>query len=131
VIVHAANEARQRECDYVLFTRFEKKKSSSNSLIGKAVGLASALGSADLPGRSSRPENVKKTATSGATVGSEVNNWYKVGDRAALSYELYPSGAVKPLHKGKFEENIEKEGETVVTALLLKAANQLLPKIVK
>jgi len=130
VILHAANEARQKECDYLLLTRFEKKK-GNNSLIGRAVGLASAIGSADLPGRGSRPESVKKSATSSATVGSEVNNWYKVGDRATLSYELYPSGGVKPLHKGKFEETIEKQGEAVVTALLLKAANQLLPKIAK
>ena len=130
VKVHAATEARQKQCDYLLFTAFDKKKNST-SLLGKAVGAASALGNADLPGRGEKPENVKKGASSSATVGSEVSNWYKVGDRATLNYELLSPADVKPVDKGKLDEKIEKAGENVVGALLIKAANQLLPKVMK
>ena len=130
VIVHAATEAKQKQCDYLLFTAFDKKKGNT-SLLGKAVGVASAIGSADLPGRGERPENVKKSASSSATVGSEVSNWYKVGDRATLSYELLATADAKPVEKGKLDERIEKAGENVVGALLVKAANRLLPKVMK
>ena len=141
-------EARTKHCDYVLYTRLEKKQ-SGGSMFSKLGGLsrlapmaASALPLGALGGRGGgslvgaamqqaassamqpsaqqmmSPEQQMATQTAGSALAS-----FKQGDGVTLDYRLMPVGSMNVLKSDSLSNKASGDGQDIIGPLLTQTAS--------
>jgi hypothetical protein len=120
-------EAKQNQCDYVLFSGLTQKK--GGGMFGKiAGGIASTAGSA-IPYGGSAGEVAARTAVyTTATIATSV----KAKDEVSLEYRLYSiNDSARPLIGTTEKAKAKSDGEDVITPLVERASQAIVATVRK
>jgi hypothetical protein len=117
----ADTEAKEKECDFVIYATVSHKKGGGGGMFGKVLGTMSetvsrtAVGSSDIAGQ------VAKTTIIGA---ASVSGSVKSKDQITLEIKLTAPGssAAAPLLAKQFQAKAKSDGEDIVTAVVEQAA---------
>ena len=130
-------EAQAKHCDYVLYTRLEKKQAGGVmgklGALGKMAPMVGALSLAGLGGRSAGSamasaamQQTAATAASSAAqqqmMGGSAAAGLKQGDTVTLDYRLIAVGSTNPLKAESFSGTAGSDGQDIVTPLVAQAA---------
>jgi hypothetical protein len=118
----AAEEARQSECDYVLYASMSVKKGGGGSMFGRAIGNIAGSTAGHLPGGGSATTGAARSAAIGGvyTTAAIVSS-IKAKDEVTLEYKLEPTGAGQRVANSS-KAKASQDGEDVVSGLIEKAA---------
>ena len=116
-------EARQSECDYVLYVSMSVKKGGGGSLFGRAIGNVAGATAGHIPGGGSATTGAARSAAIGSvyTTAAIVSS-IKAKDEVTLEYRLEPTDPAKQRVANTAKAKASQDGEDVVTGLVEKAA---------
>ena len=135
-------EAKQKQCDYVLFSNVIVKHGSGGSGFGKFMKMAAPAASV-LPmagaGRMMAGQAAGYAAMAAAQSAQEqamnqlsgFNGQIKSKDDVTVGYRLVATGQGKPRLESQLNAKASMDGEDVLTPLILKAADTILTEITK
>lgn len=156
VPVVAEHEAKQKECDYILYSTVTQRAHTSDfskllavaaPVVNVAAGTrvvtnqpkaanpppatetnananASANANAQVPATPPTHETVLKTVT-------DLSNRATAGDEVVFEFKLIAPGSTKPKLSKSLKARVRKDGDDMLSGLLVEAANELLQLIVK
>jgi hypothetical protein len=127
----AMEEARQSNCDYVLYASLTQKK-GGGGMFGRALGniASSAVGS--LPGgRNAGEAAARSAAITGVYTASDISGSIKSKDEITLEYKLESTDATRPGLASTAKAKAKSDGEDVLTPLVGKAAQAVVDVIGK
>lgn len=117
------NEAKQKECDYILFVNVSHKKGGGGfgKMFGKMSEVVSrqAIGSSNVGGQIART-----TIVTAATASENV----KAKDEITLEIKMLPSGGSAVLSQ-QFKAKAKSDGEDIISTVVEQAANAVVNKI--
>ena len=125
----AIEEARQSQCDYVLFSGITQKK--GGGMFGKIAGNIGGAVASNIPYGGSAGEAAARTAAATAiyttaTIASSV----KAKDEVSLEYKLQTTDpAAKPIVETTGKAKAKSDGEDVITPLVEKAAQTIVATV--
>jgi hypothetical protein len=116
-------EARQTECDYVLYAAMSVKKSGGGSMFGRAIGNIAGSAAGHIPGGGSASTGAARSAAIGgvyttATIVSSI----KAKDEVTLEYRLEPTDPARQRVANTAKAKASQDGEDILTGLVEKAA---------
>jgi len=131
-------EAQAKHCDYVLYTRLEKKQAGGVmgklGSLGRMAPMVGALSLAGLGGRSAggamagaamqHTAMTAATSSAGAAQQQAVTSvsGLKQGDTVTLDYRLMAPGSTSPVKAESFSGTAGSDGQDVVSPLMAQAA---------
>ncbi|HVG22505.1 MAG TPA: hypothetical protein VNI02_25925 [Blastocatellia bacterium] len=127
----ALEEARQGQCDYILFSSLTQKK--GGGMFGKVMGnVAGAAGSVIPYGGSAGGVAARTAATTAIYTTAAIAGSIKAKDELTLEYRLQSTGAdAKPVLSNTSKAKAKTDGEDVVTPLVEKAAQTIVGAVRK
>jgi hypothetical protein len=135
-------EAKQKQCDYVLFANVTVKHGTGGSSFGKFMKMAAPAASV-LPmagaGRMMAGQAAGYAAMAAAQSAQEqamsqlagFNGQIKSKDDVTVGYRLMATGQNKPRLENQLNAKASTDGEDVLTPLILKAADAILTDVSK
>jgi hypothetical protein len=135
-------EAKEKQCDYVLFSNVTVKHGSGGSGFGKFMKMAAPAASV-LPmagaGRMMAGQAAGYAAMAAAQSVQEqavsqlagFNGQIKSKDDVTVGYRLMATGQDKPRLENQLNAKATTDGEDVLTPLILKAADTILTEVAK
>lgn len=117
-------EAKQKDCDYILFANLSHKKGGGGGfgkMLGKMSDVVSrqAIGSSNIGGQIART-----TIVSAATVSQNV----KSKDEITLEFKMQQIGSVEVLSQ-QFKAKAKSNSEDIISAVVEQVANAIVNKI--
>jgi hypothetical protein len=135
-------EAKEKQCDYVLFSNVSVKHGTGGSGFGKFMKMAAPAASV-LPmagaGRMMAGQAAGYAAMAAAQSAQEqamsqlagFNGQIKSKDDVTVGYRLVATGQDKPRLENQLNAKASNDGEDVLTPLILKAADTILTEVSK
>jgi hypothetical protein len=122
-----SDEARQNECDYVLYSSMTVKKGAGGSMFGRAIGNIAGSAAGHVPGGGSASSGAARSAAIGSvyTTAGIVSS-IKARDEVSLEYKLEPVDRNKQGVANTTKAKANRDGEDVVTGLVEKAAGDVI-----
>ena len=125
-----AEEARQTECDYVLYATMSVKKGGGASMFGRAIGNIAGSAAGHIPGGGSASTGAARSAAIGgvyttATIVSSI----KAKDEVTLEYRLEPTDPAGKRAANTAKAKASQDGEDILTGLVEKAAGVVLATV--
>jgi hypothetical protein len=123
-------EAQKRECDLVLYTTLQRKRTSSN----KGGGLDSIMGTVSGGGVGSKIPGAKTTQQIGseaAKVSGAIASVARANDEITFEFRLMSSDGVRQLAGSNTKAKVKKDGEDVLTPMIESAAQAIVDATVK
>lgn len=130
----AIEEARQSQCDFVLFTSLTQKKGGGGGRFGRVLGSAvgSAAASAIPYGNSTGEAVARSAATSAIYTTAAIASSIKAKDEVSLEYELQAvEGGANPVAANTLKAKAKSDGEDVITPLVEKTAQAVVASATK
>jgi outer membrane lipoprotein SlyB len=132
ISVSTVDEARQRECDYVLSTSMSVKKGGGGSLFGRAIGNVAGSAAAHIPGGSSAGTAAARSATiAGVYTTAAIVSSIKAKDEVSLEYKLDATQSQATLVGNKDKAKANSDGEDVVSPMIQRASQAILAALSK
>ncbi len=132
ISVSTTDEARQRECDYVLSTSMSVKKGGGGSMFGRAIGNVAGSAAGHIPGGSSAGTAAARSATiTGVYTTAAIVNSIKAKDEVSLEYKLDSTQTQATLVGSKDKGKATSDGEDIVTPMIQRASQAILAAIAK
>ena len=137
-------EAKQKECDYILFSSIAVKHSGGGGfgkfmkMAGPATSVIPLAGAGNMGG--AMASQVAGVAASVAAQTAEqqamnqlsgFNGQIKSKDDVSVEYRLYPTGQDKARLENTMKGKAKTDGEDVLTPMILQAANSILTDVTK
>lgn len=137
-------EAKQKECDYILFASVAVKHSGGGGfgkfmkMAGPAASVIPMAGAGSMGG--AMAGQMAGVAASVAAQSAEqqamsqlsgFNGQIKSKDDVSVEYHLYPAGQDKPKLENSMKGKAKTDGEDVLTPMILQAANTILVEVIK
>lgn len=116
-----AAEAKEKECDFVIYAQVSHKK-GGGGMFGKALGKLSetvagrAYGSSDTIGKASQITIMTAAAATGNV---------KAKDQITLEIKLVAAGNASPVAAKQFQAKAKADGEDIITPLVEQAAQMI------
>ncbi|HVF89406.1 MAG TPA: hypothetical protein VNH22_05015, partial [Blastocatellia bacterium] len=131
--VQAIEEARQSQCDYILFAGITQKKGGGGGMFGKVLGNVAGTAASSIPYGGSTGEAVARSAASAVIYNSAmIASSIKAKDELSLDYKFQATeGDQKPLVANTTNAKAKSDGEDVITPLIEKAAEAIVTSIQK
>ena len=128
----ATDEARQSECDYVLYSSMNVKKGGGGSMFGRAIGNIAGSAAGHIPGGGSATTGAARSAAIGGvyTTAAIVSS-IKAKDEVSLEYKLEPIDRARQGTANTAKAKASRDGEDVVTGLVEKAAGDIVATATK
>ncbi len=123
-------EAQKRECDLVLYTTLQRKRTSSN----KGGGLDSIMGTVGGGGVGSKIPGAKTTQQIGseaAKVSGAIAAVARANDEITFEFRLVTTDGVRQLAGSNTKAKVKKDGEDVLTPMIESAAQAIVDATVK
>lgn len=129
----ALEEAKQSQCDYVLYASLTQKKGGSGGgLLGKALGSAAKTAVWHIPGSNTAGEAaVRSAAITGVYTAADISGSIKAKDELTLEYKLEATDGAKPGAANIAKAKAKSDGEDVFTPLIEKAAQAIVDAVLK
>jgi hypothetical protein len=120
-------EAKEKECDYVIYANVSHKKGGGGGMFGKVLGNMSDVVSRTAYGSSNVAGQVAKvTIISAASVSASV----KAKDQITLEIKLVASGNAPAMTK-QFQAKAKSDGEDIITRVIEEAAQAIINAVSK
>ena len=127
----ALEEAKQSNCDYVLYASLTQKK-GSGGMFGKALGNIASSAIGHLPGGSNTGEAVARSvAVTTVYTAADISGQIKSKDELTLEYKLESTDAAKPPVANTAKAKAKSDGEDVFTPLVEKAAQSVVDAVTR
>jgi hypothetical protein len=127
----ALEEARQSNCDYVLYASLTQKK-GGGGMFGRALGNIAGSAIGRLPGGSNAGEAAARSAAiTGVYTIADISGSIKSKDELTLEYKLESTDAVRPGLASTAKAKAKSDGEDVLTPIVEKAAQAVVDVIVR
>src|SRR4029453_18528900 len=128
----AAGEARQSECDFVLYSSMTVKKGGGGSMFGRAIGNIAGSAAGHIPGGGSASTGAARSAAIGGVYTTAVIvSSIKARDEVSLDYRLDAVQNSATVVSAKNKSKANADGEDVVTALVTKTAESIVAAVRK
>ncbi|HET9527885.1 MAG TPA: hypothetical protein VFO99_17050, partial [Pyrinomonadaceae bacterium] len=125
-----AEEARQKECDYVLYVSMSVKKGGGGSMFGRAIGNIAGSAAGHIPGGGSATTGAARSAAIGGVYTTAVIvGSIKAKDEVSLEYKLEPVDRTRQRTANSAKAKASRDGEDVVTGLVEKAAGTIVAAV--
>jgi hypothetical protein len=127
----ALEEARQSNCDYVLYASLVQKK-GGGGMFGKAFGNIAGSAIGHLPGgRNAGEAAARSVAITGVYTAADISGSIKSKDELTLDYKLESTNAARPGLASTAKAKAKSDGEDVLTPLVEKAAQAVVDVIAR
>ncbi|HXG93340.1 MAG TPA: hypothetical protein VNN73_13415 [Blastocatellia bacterium] len=128
----AIDEAKQSQCDYVLFSGLTQKK-GGGGMFGKIAGNIGGAVASTIPyGSSTGGAAARAAAATAIYTTAEIAASVKAKDEITLDYRLETTdGAAKPVIETSGKAKAKSDGEDVITPMIEKAATAILAAVKK
>lgn len=124
-------EARQSQCDYILFSSLTQKK-GGGGMFGKVMrNVAGAAGSVIPYGGSAGEVAARTAATTAIYTTAAIAGSIKAKDELTLEYRLQSTGEAKTVLSNTTKAKAKTDGEDVVTPLVEKASQSIVIAVKK
>ncbi len=128
----AMNEARQSQCDYVLFVSMVQKKGGGGGMFGRALGGFAGAAAGHIPGGGSAgTAAARSVAVSGVYTSAHIAGSIKAKDEIGLEHKLEPTDGAGKGVSATNKAKASRDGEDVVTPLIEKAAENVVATVSK
>lgn len=129
--VQALEEAKQKQCDFVLFSEMAVKKGKGGGLLGKALGNAAGAAVWNIPYGNTAGEAAARAATV-ATVytAADVARDFKTKDEVSLDYKLQKVDGTIVATNG-LKAKVQADGEDVISPMVEKSSEGIVTAIRK
>ncbi len=132
VPVLLATEAKEKECDYILYSSVTHRQRTNGltkllNVATPVVGVASVVGGAGTA--ASAAGQAASTATKSDTAmktATDLSSKIPAGNEVVFEFKLVAPGSAQPKLAQRLKGKVKKEGEDPLSALLTEAANQIL-----
>lgn len=127
-----SDEARQNQCDYVLYSSMSVKKGGGGSMFGRAIGNIAGSAAGHIPGGGSATTGAARSAAIGSvyTTAAIVSS-IKAKDEVSLEYKLEPIDRNSQVLANTAKAKASRDGEDVVSGLVEKAASEVMATATK
>jgi hypothetical protein len=128
----ATEEARQSECDYVLYLSMSVKKGGGGSMFGRAIGNIAGSAAGHIPvGGSATTAAARSAAISGVYTTAVIVSSIKVKDELSLEYKLDSVETSKTLLSNSAKAKAKSDGEDILTPLVESSAQTIVSTVGK
>lgn len=129
----ALEEAKQSQCDYVLYTSLTQKKGGGGGgMFGRALGNIAGAAAGHIPGGNTAGEAAARSvAITTVYTTANIANSVKAKDELSLDYKLEATNGAKPGLASTAKAKAKSDGEDVLTPLIEKAAEAMLAVVTK
>jgi hypothetical protein len=119
----AMEEARQSDCDFVLFSSLTQKKGGGGGMFGRALGNIAGSAAVYIPGGGSAGTAAARSATiAGVYTSASIVSSIKARDEVNLEYKLEATNASRQGVANTVKAKASRDGEDIVTPLIEKAS---------
>jgi hypothetical protein len=129
----AMNEARQNQCDYVLFVSMvQKKGGGGGGMFGRALGGFAGAAAGHIPGGGNAGTGAARSvAITGVYTSAHIAASIKAKDEVGLEHKLEPTDGARQGVSATNKAKANRDGEDVVTPLIEKAAENVVAAVMK
>ena len=126
----ATEEARQTECDYVLYLSMSVKKGGGGSLFGRAIGNIAGSAAGQIPvGGSATTATARSAAISGVYTTAVIVSSIKAKDEVTLEYKLDSVEMSKTVLVNSAKTKAKSNGEDILTPLIETSAQKIVSTV--
>ncbi len=119
----ALEEARQSQCDYVLYTSLTQKKGGGGGgMFGRALGNMAGSAAGHIPVNTRGEAAARSVAVTGIHTSANIAGSIKARDELSLEYKLEAADGARPGVANTAKGKAKLDGEDVLTPLIQKAA---------
>jgi hypothetical protein len=127
----ALEEARQSECDYVLYTSLTQKKGGGGGMFGRALGSVGGIAVGHIPVNTRGEAAARSVAVGGVHTTANIASSIKAKDELSLEYKLESTDGAGPALANREKGKAKSDGEDVLTPLIEKAAEAVVRALKK
>ena len=128
----ATEEARQSECDYVLYLSLSVKKSGGGSMFGRAIGNIVGSAAGNIPvGGSATTAAARSAAIGGVYTTAVIVSSIKTKDEVTLEYKLDSVQTSKTVVSNSAKVKAKSDGEDILTPLVETSAQTIVSTVGK
>ena len=123
-------EAKQKECDFVIYSSLSQKKSGGGGFLRAALPMASMI---PMVGMAAGAAGAVATtaAASAAAGGAGVAGTVKAKNEVSFDYQLIAPGDANPVLSNSTKAKAKTDGEDVITPLIEQAATAIVGEVTK
>lgn len=131
VPAQALNEARQSQCDYILFASMNVKK-GGGSMFGRAIGNMAGAAAGQIPGGGSATTGAARSAAiTGVYTTAAIASTIKAKDEVSLEYKLDSVETSKTVLSNTAKAKAKSDGEDILTPLVETSAQTIISTVKK
>ena len=124
-------EARQSQCDYILFASMSVKK-GGGSMFGRAIGNMAGAAAGQIPGGGSATTGAARSAAiTGVYTTAAIASTLKAKDEVSLEYKLDSVETSKTVLSNTAKAKAKSDGEDIVTPLVETSAQTIISTVKK
>jgi hypothetical protein len=122
----ALDEARKRQCDYVLYTSLTQKRQGSGSKSsGPISGIVDSLGGSGMGAKIPGGKTAQTVSSGAASVAGTLSSLNRAKDEIIFEYRLVkPEGAL-PVLANTTKAKVKSDGQDVLTPMIENAAQAI------
>jgi hypothetical protein len=122
-------EAKQKGCDYVVYSAMTQKKNSGMGFLKGASALMSVIPAAAVAKEAAWAIAASATA-SAASSAANMSSQVKAKNEVTFEYHMFAPGNTTPILENKSTFTAKTDGEDVITPLVEAAATSIVAKVV-
>ena len=121
----AMEEAKQGECDYVLYASMTQKKGGGGGMFSRAVGNVVGATAGHIPVSTPGEAAARGAVITGVYTTANIASNIKAKDEITLEYNLESVGGARPTLSKTEKAKAKSDGEDVLTPLIERAAEAI------
>lgn len=121
-------EAKDKECDYVVFSAMTQKKSGGMGFLKGASSLISVIPAAGAIRGAAGAIAATASASAAASAASSMSSQVKAKNDVTFEYHMFTPGNTTPVLENRATAKAKTDGEDVITPLIEAAATSIVEK---
>src|SRR5688572_26258800 len=128
----AIEEARQSQCDFLLYASMNVKKGGGGSMFGRAIGNIAGTAAGHIPGGGSAATGAaRSTAITGVYTTAVIVSSIKAKDELSLEYKLDSVETSKTALSNTGKAKAKSDGEDILTPLVETSAQTIISTVTR
>lgn len=125
-------EAKERQCDFIVYSSVTQKKGGGGGMLGRALGNIAGAAAVHIPyGDNAGEAAARAAATSAVWSAANVAGSIKAKDELSFEYKLYTVGNAAPRISQTTKAKATQDGEDILSPMIERAATDLLNEAAK
>jgi hypothetical protein len=122
-------EAKEKECDYIVFSAMTQKKGGGMGFLKGASALMSVIPVAGAARGAAGAIAATATAAAAASAASSMSTQVKAKSDVTFEYHMFAVGNTTPVLENKVTAKAKEDGEDVITPLVEAAATSIVDRV--